>query len=57
MPGLYKLKIAERIASCTEDIVFYVHPKSHKEVHNYGRTHGKKGYVDKIFSYSGRSYA
>jgi hypothetical protein len=47
------LKVSHRISARIEDVIFDIHPESHKQIDDYGRAHSKERNVDEIFADSG----
>ena len=45
----YRSKVANRISSGADDVIFNIHPKRNKEIDDNGRTHRNKGDINKIF--------
>ena len=44
------LLVTQRVALTEPDILPYVHPEGNKEIDDQRRTHGKKRYINKIFT-------
>ena len=44
------LTVLQRVSAPVPDIVTDINPKSEEHVYNYGRAHGKKGDINKVFA-------
>jgi hypothetical protein len=49
------LLIPHRVPLARQNVSFHIHPEGYKKINDNGRTHGKKGEIDKIEPDFGRS--
>ena len=47
------LKVSHGISAGVEDVIFDIHPESHKQIDDYRRAHGEERNIDEIFADSG----